>query len=112
MTDKKKWDLSSIDTWKAEQFPLGAVIPEAGNSSDYVTGGWRSERPIRDIEKCTNCLICWIFCPDSAIRAADGKLKDDTFNLDHCKGCGVCANECPFDAIRMESEQACLGGEV
>jgi pyruvate ferredoxin oxidoreductase delta subunit len=98
------WDISKIDSWKSAQFPLGAVIPAGGNSDDYVTGGWRSERPERSIEKCTDCLICWIFCPDTAIRVADEKLADDWVDLDHCKGCGVCANECPVEAITMVPE--------
>ncbi|MFU8890067.1 MAG: 4Fe-4S binding protein [Anaerosomatales bacterium] len=101
-----KWDISDMDSWKSSQFPLGAVIPDAGNSRDYVTGGWRSMRPVRNAETCTECLICWIFCPDSAIRVADEKLAADpeTFNLDHCKGCGICANECPVEAITMVPE--------
>ena len=101
-----KWDISDMDSWKSEQFPLGAVIPDSGNSRDYVTGGWRSMRPVRDVETCTECLLCWIFCPDTAIRVADEKLAadPDTFNLDHCKGCGVCANECPVEAITMVPE--------
>lgn len=99
-----KWDISSIDSWKSADFPLGAVIPEAGNSQYYRTGGWRSDRPVRDAETCTDCLICWIMCPDSAIHVVDEKLADDTFDLDHCKGCGVCANECPVEAITMVPE--------
>jgi pyruvate ferredoxin oxidoreductase delta subunit len=97
-----KWDVSKINEWKAEDFPLGAVIPEAGNSRDYVTGGWRSDRPWRNDDKCTQCLLCWIYCPDSAVNVEDSKVT--TFNLDHCKGCGVCANECPSDAIQMVPE--------
>ncbi len=103
------WDISKIDQWKAEDFPRGAAIPDAGNSRDYVTGGWRSERPERDDDKCTQCLLCWIFCPDSAINVADEKVT--TFNYDHCKGCGVCATECPFDAITMVPEGCELKGE-
>ena len=105
-----KWDLTNINEWKSDDFPGGAVIPEAGNSDYYITGGWRSERPLRDDEKCTNCLLCWIVCPDSAIGATDGQIG--AFDYDHCKGCGVCANECPVDAIRMENEQVCLLAEV
>lgn len=97
-----KWDVSRLNEWKSDEFPLGAVIPTAGNSDDYVTGGWRSQRPERDDEKCTQCLLCWIVCPDSAIRVESEKVT--TFDLAHCKGCGVCANECPVDAITMVPE--------
>jgi pyruvate ferredoxin oxidoreductase delta subunit len=98
-----KWDISTMGTWKANEFPGGAVIPEAGNSNDYVTGGWRSERPCRDDEKCTQCLLCWIVCPDASITVADEKVG--AFDLDHCKGCGICARECPTGAIHMEVEE-------
>lgn len=97
-----KWDISDINSWTYKQFPAGAVIPEAGNSSDYVTGGWRSERPWRNDEKCTQCLLCWIVCPDSSIRVEGEKVT--TFDLDHCKGCGICAQVCPVDAIDMVPE--------
>lgn len=96
------WDISDISEWKSDQFPVGAVIPEAGNSSEYVTGGWRSQRPVRDDEKCTQCLFCWIFCPDSSVNVVDEKVT--SFNYDHCKGCGVCAKQCPADAITMVPE--------
>jgi pyruvate ferredoxin oxidoreductase delta subunit len=97
-----KWDISDIGSWTYKQFPPGAVIPEAGNSSDYVTGGWRSDRPWRSDEKCTQCLLCWIVCPDSSIRVEGEKVT--TFDLEHCKGCGICAQVCPVDAIDMVPE--------
>lgn len=103
-----KWDVSEIDSWTYKQFPPGAVIPEAGNSDDYVTGGWRSERPWRDDEKCTQCLLCWIVCPDTSIHVADEKVT--TFDLAHCKGCGICAQVCPVDAIEMVPEGCDLPG--
>jgi pyruvate ferredoxin oxidoreductase delta subunit len=106
-----KWDITNIDSWTADDFPWGAVIPESGNSKYYVTGGWRSERPIRDVETCTECLLCWIMCPDTSILTEDEKLAEPAFDLDHCKGCGICANVCPVDAIRMENEMVCLLGE-
>ena len=96
------WDISGMDHWRADDFPRGAAIPDAGNSRDYVTGGWRSQRPVRDDAKCTQCLFCWIYCPDSAIAVADEKVG--AFNYDHGKGCGVCAKECPADAISMVPE--------
>ncbi len=80
-------------------------IPAAGvtwkSATEYKTGDWRNKRPVRDKEKCTRCLICWIFCPDAAI-SWDG--TDIHFNLDFCKGCGICAEECPVNCIEMEEE--------
>ncbi len=96
------WDISKLDSWTAEDFPRGAVIPASGNSDEYVTGGWRSSRPVRSDEVCNQCLLCWIFCPDTAVVVQDEKVTD--FDLAHCKGCGVCANECPVEAITMVPE--------
>jgi len=103
-----KWDVSNIDEWTSDEFPLGATIPVAGNSCEYVTGGWRSERPYRDDDKCTQCLLCWVFCPDASVKVADEKVYD--FDYDHCKGCGICAHECPSDAIEMVPEGCELPG--
>jgi 2-oxoacid:acceptor oxidoreductase delta subunit (pyruvate/2-ketoisovalerate family) len=97
-----KWDIDDIDAWKCDDFPRGAVIPDSGNSRDYVTGGWRSQRPVRDSEACTNCLFCWVYCPDAAVNVAEAKVTD--FNLAHCKGCGICARICPAKAIEMVPE--------
>lgn len=96
------WDVSKIDQWKCDEFPRGAVIPTAGNSDDYVTGGWRSERPFRDNDKCTQCLLCWVYCPDTSVLVKDEQVYG--FDFDHCKGCGICAKECPVDAIDMVPE--------
>ncbi len=94
-------------SWK--EIPIGGNIIEAGNSESYNTGTWRSYRPIHNPETCTNCLICWILCPDSSIIVKDGKMVG--IDMLHCKGCGICANECPvnknakrIDAITMKLE--------
>jgi pyruvate ferredoxin oxidoreductase delta subunit len=101
-----RFDASKADLLTGEQLPIGARIPAKGNSDEYVTGGWRSERPVRDADKCTDCLICWIFCPDTSIHVADEKLAPagEEFDLAHCKGCGICAEECPTDCITMVPE--------
>lgn len=103
-----KWDISEMGSWTYQQFPPGATIPEAGNSNAYITGGWRSERPWRDDATCTQCLLCWIVCPDSSINVAGEKVT--SFDLDHCKGCGICAQVCPVDAIEMVPEGCELPG--
>jgi len=86
--------------WK--EIPIGGMIPEAGNSADYETGGWRTFRPVLHKETCKNCLFCWIYCPDSAVRVEDEKVTE--IDLKHCKGCGICAAECPAKAIEMVEE--------
>lgn len=86
--------------WK-ECLPGGLII-EAGNSIGYKTGDWRSRRPVRDAEKCTDCLQCWIVCPDTSIVPENGKFGH--FDYDYCKGCGICAKTCPFAAIVMVQE--------
>ena len=108
MSESKKWDIEGIGEWTSDQYPRGACIPTGGNSDDYVTGGWRSQRPFRDDNKCTQCLLCWVWCPDTSIVVKDEKVVD--FDLDHCKGCGICAHECPFDAIEMVPEGCELPG--
>jgi len=67
------------------------------------TGFWRTFRPLVNYSKCTRCVLCWIYCPDGAIR----RQEDDSpeIDYDYCKGCGICANECPVEAIVMRREE-------
>ena len=90
----------ALKSWK--DIPIGGVITDAGNTVEYETGGWRSHRPIIDMDKCSHCMICWVYCPDSSIMVNDGKVTG--VDLAHCKGCGICAHECPRKAITMIEE--------
>ena len=76
-------------SWK-EIAPAG-VCSEA--STTFLTGDWKTYTPVRDLAKCTKCLLCLLFCPDGAIiwKPEEGDIE---INLDFCKGCGICANEC------------------
>lgn len=87
--------------WAPEEFPVGCVT-QAGWSAKYLTGGWRSMRPVWDEEACKHCLLCWIACPDSSIITAEGKMTG--IDYDHCKGCGVCVHECKFGALEFVRE--------
>ena len=88
---------------KSSEIPTGGKITVAGSARDYLTGDWRSKRPVHDPKKCVNCMICWMYCPENCIQVKNEKIQK--FNYDYCKGCGICARECPFKAIHMEDEE-------
>jgi pyruvate ferredoxin oxidoreductase delta subunit len=77
-------------------YPLAQPLRGAGGP----TGTWRTSRPVLIPEKCSGCLLCWIFCPEGVI----GK-EDRSIDYELCKGCGICAEECPKKAIIMEKEK-------
>ncbi len=89
---------------RAKELAKGGIIPEAGTTRDYYTGDWRTEKPVLDTNKCTSCMLCWIYCPDTAIMVENKKVTG--INYFHCKGCGICAYECPdrIKAITMVKE--------
>lgn len=89
-------NLSELPT--VSQVPLGGILAIVGNSVKYRTGSWRTQRPILDVNVCTNCLLCWINCPDGSIVLKDGKVSD--IDEVHCKGCGICANVCPTKPVK------------
>ncbi len=98
----KKWNFEDIATWGPGRHEPGATIPDSGTADEYETGGWRTDRPVRDREKCNDCMICFFGCPDSAIIVKEGRMA--AIDLKHCKGCGICAQVCPRDAIEMRNE--------
>ncbi|MDK2880068.1 MAG: pyruvate ferredoxin oxidoreductase delta subunit [Thermoanaerobacteraceae bacterium] len=77
-------------------YPLSQAVKGAGGK----TGNWRTVKPVIDLEKCSGCLLCWIFCPEACI----GK-NDRSIDYTYCKGCGICETECPKKAIVMVKEE-------
>ncbi len=95
---------------REELVPLAVVVSEggieavtqAGNSAIRHTGNWRTFRPNIDYEKCTDCMMCYAYCPESAMAVGpDGRVKID---YDNCKGCMICMVECPLKAISQTLE--------
>lgn len=82
---------------------VGAVITEPGSTIKNKTGGWRSFKPLWHKDKCIQCMLCWMYCPDIAIPQKNGKRIET--NLDYCKGCGICAKVCPVKCIEMVKEE-------
>ncbi len=86
--------------WK--DIEVGCTVSDAGNAAQYRTGDWRSTRPVWDHTRCVKCGVCYIFCPDSAVRKnEEGYFEADLF---YCKGCGICAQECITACIKMVEE--------
>jgi 2-oxoacid:acceptor oxidoreductase delta subunit (pyruvate/2-ketoisovalerate family) len=89
-----------LKQWK-ELPPAGALTPVEARQP--VTGDWRTEgRPVPRFATCVNCLLCWLYCPDSAVV-----LDGTTFagiDYDYCKGCALCVEVCPTEALLMEPE--------
>ncbi|MDN5344050.1 MAG: pyruvate ferredoxin oxidoreductase delta subunit [Clostridia bacterium] len=79
--------------------PLSAWLP-AGWSGEKGGTFSRNEKPVLDKDSCHLCSICWLYCPDGAIR------RGQVYSIDYsvCRGCGVCAAECPRQAITMVLE--------
>ena len=87
--------------WK--EITLGLNVPLPGSARDNFTGSWRSERPLWNDERCVQCGVCDMYCPEGCIKPnAAGKYGA---NLDYCKGCGICFRECPTGAITMKTEE-------
>ena len=93
--------MPELTSWNALR-KGGVVVP--GEAERPRTGGWRTGvKPEVDLSKCVNCLLCWLYCPDSAV-ALDGTTFTG-FDLTYCKGCEICAEVCPVDAVTMVPEE-------
>ena len=78
------------------------IIRNPANANLRRTGSWRVERPEIELAKCKRCFLCFLYCPDTAIR-----LDADNFphvDYEHCKGCMICYEECPTDAVTRRLE--------
>jgi 2-oxoacid:acceptor oxidoreductase delta subunit (pyruvate/2-ketoisovalerate family) len=92
--------MAELRTWS--ELPPGGEVDPAGAARPR-TGGWRTGlRPEVSLDGCVNCLLCWLYCPDSAVRLDGTDFVG--FDLDLCKGCELCAAVCPTGAVRMVAD--------
>lgn len=99
---KKAGEINESTSW--QEMTEGGEIYEGGTSALVNTGEWRTMAPVFHEEKCTHCMLCVPYCPDSSVPVKDGKRLD--FDFMHCKGCGICYKVCPARAITFEKEDA------
>jgi len=96
-----KVEKRAIIGWR--NLATGCAILEPGSSTQLLTGTWRLQRPVIDLNRCNLCSLCYVYCPDMAIIiTAEGTYEPD---LNYCKGCSICAEECPKNAIAMIDEE-------
>ncbi|MDT8271741.1 MAG: 4Fe-4S binding protein [Desulfomonilia bacterium] len=61
-----------------------------------------------DQELCKGCELCITFCPEDAIRIADGLnsrgVHPAEYVKQHCRACTLCAVMCPEIAIEVYRE--------
>ena len=94
--------MPELKPWR--ELPLGGRV-DPSTAPQLRTGGWRTgARPEVELSACVNCLLCWLYCPDSAITL-DGTTFTG-FDYDTCKGCELCAEVCPTNAITMVAESS------
>lgn len=53
---------------------------------------------------CTQCNLCFIFCPDAAMLMPGTNRESYLPDSDYCKGCGACASECIRGVLTMSEE--------
>ena len=93
--------MPELTTWN--ELPVGGEVDPAATEQPR-TGGWRTGvRPSVDLSSCVNCLLCWLYCPDDAVRLDGTDFAG--FDLEYCKGCELCAAVCPTGAVEMVADE-------
>ncbi len=104
--------LSSNPLWGYRTAPIGGVLPTPGNTAhnDLQTSrtGWM---PVLDRDKCIDCGMCDMVCPDLCLVWSTHTNEDGTphvqldgIDYQYCKGCMRCVETCSTLAMTREAE--------
>lgn len=92
---KKEVGIEKIEYLGEKGIPY---LQASGNSVKRNVGSWRVFKPIIDRTKCIKCRLCWISCPESAMKLNERDYPEIDYKI--CKGCLVCAHVCPVKCIK------------
>jgi len=92
--------------------PIGGLVINPGNTiTKDLSISRQGYIPILYRDKCTDCGLCDLACPDYCFRWEEGIDKKGQpamvlvgIDYQYCKGCLRCVEICPTDALASESE--------
>ncbi|MEG0578644.1 MAG: 2-oxoacid:acceptor oxidoreductase family protein [Niameybacter sp.] len=98
--------------WGWKNAPLGGVNPLfASMANNDMTASREGKVPVFHKDKCINCGLCDITCPEMALVFGEGEYKgkqqmvNEGVNYHYCKGCLRCVEICPTDALTEANER-------
>jgi pyruvate ferredoxin oxidoreductase gamma subunit len=104
--EELKFNYHTTQKWGYVNAPIGGVNPQRGGTIVNDLSASRSGYiPLFIPERCINCALCDITCPDMVFQFKEGEYKNKRWMINlgpdyhHCKGCMRCVEICPTEAL-------------
>lgn len=98
--------------WGYRTAPQGGINPHFGNSViNDLSPSRQGYIPLFIQERCINCGLCDVTCPDMVFQFQKGIYKGKEMMVNkgldyyHCKGCLRCVTICPSNALVSAKEE-------
>lgn len=108
---QEEHDQEQVD-WGYLNAPIGGINPCIGSTIiNDISSSREGYIPLFEKEKCINCGLCDITCPDMVfqfqLEEVNGEKRIINKGLDykHCKGCLRCVEICPTKALMVGRER-------